>query len=76
MTALMNYDPAADKGQTPFTTCDNTMALGESVGLGTRDLNRIEVAGAPIKDNICDYLALRKARQARPGPGSETKRSI
>jgi uncharacterized protein (DUF362 family) len=69
MTALMNYDPAADKGQTPFVTCDNTMALGESVGLGTRDLNRIEVAGAPIKDNICDYLALRKARQARPGPG-------
>ena len=74
MTALMNYDPAAEKGQTPFVTCDNTMALGESVGLGTRDLNRIEVVGGSIKDNICDYLALRKAREARPAPGFERTR--
>jgi uncharacterized protein (DUF362 family) len=66
MTALMNYDPAGNRGQTPFETCDSTMALGESVGLGTRDLNRIEMAGATVKGNVCDYLALRKARDARP----------
>jgi hypothetical protein len=63
MTALMNYNPAADRGETPFHNCDNTMALGESAGLGSRDLSRIEVAGERIEDNICDYLALRKARE-------------
>jgi hypothetical protein len=55
-------------------TCDNTMALGESVGLGTRDLKRIEVVGGSIKDNICDYLALRKAREARSAQGLQKKR--
>jgi uncharacterized protein (DUF362 family) len=70
MTALMNYDPAAKRGEMPFENCENTMALGESVGLGTRDLNRIEVAGATIKDNICDYLALRKERDARRRAGA------
>jgi uncharacterized protein (DUF362 family) len=74
MAALMNYDPAAERGQTPFETCDSTMALGESVGLGTRDLSRIEVAGGAIKDNICDYLALRKARADRRRAGGERKR--
>ena len=49
-TAVMGFDPMADRGQAPFTTCDNTMRLAEERGLGTRDLKRIEVRGASIAD--------------------------
>jgi uncharacterized protein (DUF362 family) len=75
MTALMNYNPAADRGETPFEDCENTMAVGESVGLGSRDLNRIEVAGERIEDNICDYLTLRKEREKRRSAAAQRRRS-
>lgn len=47
-TALMGYDPMADRGTPPFETCDSTLKLAEGLGVGTRDLNRIEVVGTPI----------------------------
>ena len=47
-TAVMGFDPMADRGTPPFETCDNTLKLAEHVGLGTRDLKRIEVLGTPI----------------------------
>jgi hypothetical protein len=46
--AVMSFDPMADRGTAPFETCDNTLRLAEQHGLGTRDLRRIEVIGAPI----------------------------
>ncbi len=46
--AVMGYDPRAPKGSKPFTMCDNTLLLAESIGVGSADLNRIEVAGVPI----------------------------
>jgi uncharacterized protein (DUF362 family) len=46
--ATMGFDPMADRGSAPFETCDNTLRLAEHLGVGTRDLSRIEVAGTPI----------------------------
>lgn len=48
-TAVMGYDPRADRGTTPFNDCDNTMKLAEALGAGTTDLKRIEVVGQPIE---------------------------
>ncbi len=47
-TALMGFDPMAGRGTTPFETCDSTLRLAEELGIGTRDLKRIEVRGLPI----------------------------
>lgn len=46
--ALMGFDPMADRGTPPFETSDSTLALAEHLGVGTRDLKRIEVVGVPI----------------------------
>jgi uncharacterized protein (DUF362 family) len=47
-TAVMGYDPRAKRGTKPFETCDNTLLLAEELGVGSADLSRIEVRGAPI----------------------------
>jgi uncharacterized protein (DUF362 family) len=47
--ALMGFDPMADRGKAPFETSDNTLALAEGLGVGSRDLKRIEVVGTPIE---------------------------
>jgi hypothetical protein len=44
----MGFDPMADRGTPPFETCDSTLRLAEQLGVGTRDLSRIEVLGTPI----------------------------
>ncbi len=54
-TALMGYDPMAERGSEPFQRCDNTMALAEGHGVGTRDLKRIEVAGLPIAEGRVEF---------------------
>ncbi|MBI3209587.1 MAG: DUF362 domain-containing protein, partial [Candidatus Solibacter usitatus] len=43
-TSVMGYDPRAPRGVAPFRDCDNTLLLAESLGVGTTDLNNIEVA--------------------------------
>jgi uncharacterized protein (DUF362 family) len=48
VTAVMGLDPMADRGAPPFETCDSTLRLAEHLGVGTRDLTRIEVVGTPI----------------------------
>jgi uncharacterized protein (DUF362 family) len=48
--AVMGFDPMADRGTAPFETCDNTLRLAEELGMGTRDLKRIEVVGFQIAD--------------------------
>jgi len=60
--AVMGFDPMADRGTAPFETCDNTLRLAEDVGLGTRDLKRIEVVGTPIKDALFSFADLRRER--------------
>ncbi len=54
-TAVMGYNPRAGRGTAPFTTCDNTMLLAEHHGIGTTDLNRIEVRGVPIAQALYRY---------------------
>jgi uncharacterized protein (DUF362 family) len=48
-TALMGFDPMAERGTAPFEKCDSTLKLAEQLGIGTRDLKRIEVRGLPIE---------------------------
>jgi uncharacterized protein (DUF362 family) len=47
-TAVMGYDPRAARGQAPFRSCDNTLLLAESLGIGSADLNRIDVRGVTV----------------------------
>jgi uncharacterized protein (DUF362 family) len=53
--AVMGYDPLADRGTKPFLRGDNVIKLAQAAGIGTADLKRIEVAGVPIKEALCDY---------------------
>jgi uncharacterized protein (DUF362 family) len=53
--AAMGFDPMADRGTAPFEQCDSTLRLAEEVGIGTRDLKRIEVRGAAIRDVRFDF---------------------
>ncbi|HET8546594.1 MAG TPA: DUF362 domain-containing protein, partial [Bryobacteraceae bacterium] len=59
-TALMGFDPMADRGKAPFERCDSTLRLGEEHGVGTRDLRRIEVVGAPIQGNVFRFRERRR----------------
>lgn len=54
-TAVMGFDPMSDRGTAPFETCDSTLRLAEELGVGTRDLKRIEVAGTSIRDARCAF---------------------
>jgi hypothetical protein len=67
--AAMGFDPMADRGTPPFETCDSTLRLAEEVGIGARDLKRIEVAGWKSGDVTVDFAALRKERRARGQAG-------
>jgi hypothetical protein len=68
MLAVMNFDPMGDRGTPPFEDCDSTLKLGEDVGIGTRDLKRIEVVGAPIASVRYDFASLRAHTRAFPPP--------
>lgn len=57
-TAVMGFDPMADRGTPPFETCDSTLRLAEGLGVGTRDLTRIEVLGTPIAKARYGFPAL------------------
>ena len=54
----------ASRGTAPFETCDNTVALAEELGVGTRDLRNIEVIGTPIKEVTFNF---REHGGPRPG---------
>ena len=56
-TAVMGYNPRAERGTAPFQTCDNTLLLAERHGIGTTDLKRIEVVGVPIAQALYKYEA-------------------
>ncbi|HYP08579.1 MAG TPA: DUF362 domain-containing protein [Bryobacteraceae bacterium] len=58
-TALMGYDPMADRGTPPFQISDSTLRLAEEHGVGTRDLKRIEVIGLPISEGRFEFAKYR-----------------
>jgi uncharacterized protein (DUF362 family) len=60
-TAVMGFDPQAPHGKPPFPG-DNHLRLLASVGVGTNDLGRIEIAGLPLKDAIYPFQPKRKAK--------------
>jgi len=66
--AVMGFDAMAGRGTPPFELCDNTLELAEGVGLGTRDLKRIEVVGTPVTEAKFDFAAIRRQRQAAGRP--------
>jgi uncharacterized protein (DUF362 family) len=53
--ALMGFDPMADRGTPPFEKSDSTLRLAEQLGVGTRDLSRVDVAGTPIAKARFDF---------------------
>lgn len=65
--AVMSYNPRADRGSSPFIRGDNTLKLAEAVGIGTTDLNRIEVVGLSIKEAKINF---------GPGPVGKTLREL
>ena len=54
-TAVMGYDPRATRGTNPFTYCDNHLLLAEQAGLGTADLDQIDVRGMSVDKARCSY---------------------
>jgi hypothetical protein len=52
----------ADRGTPPFENCDSTLRLAEDVGIGTRDLKRIEMVGMPVREATVNFAELRRRR--------------
>jgi uncharacterized protein (DUF362 family) len=61
--SVMGYDSMADRGTPPFETCDSTLRLAEELGVGTRDLKRIEVIGTPIEQARFSFAEIRRQRR-------------
>jgi len=53
--AVMGYDPMAVRRTAPFEKCDSTLQLAEELGVGPRDLKRIEVVGTPVREAVFRY---------------------
>jgi len=66
---VMGFDPMAVRGTPPFETADSTLELAERVGIGTRDLSRVEVVGLPLGEPAFDFAALRRQRRLVAAPG-------
>ena len=60
--AVMGYDPMAAGGTPPFRDCDNFLELAEGKGLGSRDLDAIEVAGTPVREARFDFAPFFRSR--------------
>jgi uncharacterized protein (DUF362 family) len=57
--AVMGFDPMAVRGTAPFASSDSMLQLGESLGIGMRDMNRNEVVGVPVSQVVFSYSAVR-----------------
>jgi uncharacterized protein (DUF362 family) len=65
--AVMGFEPMADRGGAPFERCDSTLRLAEELGVGSRDLRRIEIVGAPIAKARFDFRSTwKKAESSVP----------
>ena len=62
--ALMGFDPMAERGTAPFERCDSTLKLAEQLGVGTRDMKRIEVVGTPIARAKFEFRKVQGAQGA------------
>ncbi|MBD3267376.1 DUF362 domain-containing protein [bacterium] len=58
---LMGYaNPRAAKGEKPYYNCHNHILLAEQSGLGTAELDKIDVRGEKIADAVCPYPRVRE----------------
>jgi uncharacterized protein (DUF362 family) len=54
--AVMGYpNPLAARGTPPFSSSDNHLLLAQSAGVGTADLNQIQVSGLSIQQALYPY---------------------
>ena len=53
--AAMGFDPMAERGKTPFEACDSMLKVAEEAGIGARDLSRIEIVGAALRDVVFPF---------------------
>ena len=51
----MGYNPRTQRGTPPFEKCDNILTLAEAHGVGTTDLNRIDVRGLRIEQALYKF---------------------
>jgi len=65
--AVMSYSTQGDRGSAPFVRGDNSLKLAEAAGIGTADLNRIEVVGLTIKEARINF---------GPGPVGKTLKEL
>ena len=56
--AVMGFDPLAEKGNVPFARCDSTLAFGEQLGVGIRDLKKNEILGVPVSEVVFSFPAV------------------
>ncbi len=54
-TAVMGYEPRSPRGTKPFEYCDNHLLLAEQAGLGSADLEQIDVRGMTIQSARYNY---------------------
>jgi hypothetical protein len=54
-TAVMGYNPRSRRGEPGFRKCDNQLVLAEQRGLGSCDLQRIDVRGISIEQALYKY---------------------
>jgi len=73
--AVMGFDPMADRGTPPFERADSKLRLAEELGVGTRDLKRIEVVGAKISEVVFDFRMSRPDADGKPGGWPDRGRS-
>ncbi len=62
--AVMGFNPMATRGEPPFELCDSMLEYAEKLGLGTRDMSRIEVTGASIAKARCPFKSVKQSMQA------------
>ena len=49
-SAVMGFDPTAEKSKAPFLRAENHLNLACEIGLGTNRLDEIEVVGPSINE--------------------------
>jgi uncharacterized protein (DUF362 family) len=54
-TALMGHDPTGEHPNSPYVRCDNHLNIASSLGLGTNNLDEIEVVGHSIETAKTNY---------------------
>ncbi|MEW6239076.1 MAG: DUF362 domain-containing protein [Candidatus Omnitrophota bacterium] len=60
--AIMGFDPLAEDFSKPFYNAANTLRLAAEQGLGSNNLNEIDVVGLSVKEARYNYLPGKKNR--------------